>query len=452
MGFFPSPLAPRPVPAVTVHPTPALAGRPALPADKSIAHRAAIVAAISDGPCRIAGFPDAADPQSTLACLRALGVAMETDADGVLTIHGAGLDGLRAPDGPLDCGNSGTTMRLLAGLLAGRPFVTRLAGDASLSRRPMERIAAPLRAMGANVHTTNGHAPLTVGGSTPLTGITYRLPVASAQVKSAVLLAGLGARGSTTVVETTPTRDHTERMLELDVLHLGAERHITVSGGARVRARAFAVPRDVSAAAFFLVAGSTADQAIVHLPGVGVNPTRTAILDVLRAMGATIAASNERERGGEPIADLRVEAPAGGLHGVDVAGDAVANLIDEIPVLAVAAACARGTTTIRDASELRHKESDRLAVTAAVLRAMGTDIAEHPDGLTIRGRAADGPAFVGGVTVDAHGDHRIAMAAAVAALAARAPTTITGAEHASVSFPGFWDALESVAAGAVEPG
>lgn len=437
---------------VIVHPTPALAGRPALPADKSIAHRAAIVAAISDGDCRIAGFPDAADPQSTLACLRALGVAMDTDADGVLAVHGVGLDGLRAPDGPLDCGNSGTTMRLLAGLLAGRPFATRLTGDASLSRRPMERIAAPLRAMGAQVHTTDGHAPLTVGGSTALDGITYRLPVASAQVKSAVLLAGLGARGSTTVVEPTPTRDHTERMLELDVLHLGAERHITVAGGARVRARAYAVPRDVSAAAFFLVAGSTAEQAVIEMPGVGLNPTRTAILDVLRAMGARLTVHRERERGGEPIGDLRVEAPAAGLHGVDVAGDAVANLIDEIPVLAVAAACARGTTTIRDAAELRHKESDRLAVTASVLRAMGADVAEHPDGLTIRGRTADGPPLAGGVTVDANGDHRIAMAAAVAALAARAPTTITGAEHAAVSFPGFWDALESVAAGAVERG
>ncbi len=436
---------------VTVHPTPALAGRPPLPADKSIAHRAAIVAAISDGPCRIAGFPDAADPQSTLACLRALGVEMTTDADGVLTVHGAGLDGLRAPDGPLDCGNSGTTMRLLAGLLAGRPFVTRLTGDASLSRRPMERIAAPLRAMGASVHTTDGHAPVAVGGSTALDGITYRLPVASAQVKSAVLLAGLGARGSTTVVESTPTRDHTERMLELDVLHLGQERHITMSGGLRVRARAYAVPRDVSAAAFFLVAGSTAEQAVIEMPGVGLNPTRTAIVDVLRAMGARITVANERERGGEPIGDLRVETPAAGLHGVDIAGDQVAALIDEIPVLAVAAACARGTTTIRDAAELRHKESDRLAVTASVLRALGADLAEHADGLTIRGRTADGPALAGGVTVDAHGDHRIAMAAAVAALAAARPTTITGADHAAVSFPGFWDALEAVAAGAVEP-
>lgn len=440
-----------PSPPVTVHPAPALAGQPPLPADKSIAHRAAIVAAVAHGTSRIAGFPDAADPQSTLACLRALGVAMETDADGVLVVHGRGLDGLRAPDEPLDCGNSGTTMRLLAGLLAGRPFETALVGDASLSRRPMERVAEPLRQMGARVATTDGHAPLTVGGSTPLRAITYRLPVASAQVKSAVLLAGLSAVGRTTVVEAVPTRDHTERMLELDVLRLGDDAHITIDGSSRLRARSFAVPRDVSAAAFFLVAASIAEHAVVELPGVGLNPTRTGVLDVLRAMGAPVAVANERERGGEPIGDLRVTAPPDGLRGVEISGPLVANVIDELPVLAVAAACATGPTRLRDAAELRHKESDRLASTAAMLRALGAEVEEHADGLSIAGRPPGaGPPLAGGATVDAAGDHRIAMAAAVAALAARAPTRILGAEHAAVSFPGFWDALEAIAAGCVE--
>ena len=432
---------------VTVHPASALAGRVRLPADKSIAHRAAIFAAIADGASEIVGFSDAADPQTTLACLRQLGVEMET-RDDALVVYGRGLDGLRAPDGPLDCGNSGTTMRLLAGLLAGRPFATLLVGDASLSARPMERVAEPLRRMGARVETTGGHAPLTVGGGSTLSGITYRLPVASAQVKSAVLLAGLGARGSTTVVEPVPTRDHTERMLELDVLHLGNERHVSVAGGISVPSRAWIVPRDLSAAAFFLVAGSLAEHAIVEMPGVGLNPTRTAVLDVLRAMGARITASNEREPGGEPIGDLRVEAPEAGLVGVEIGGSVVPNLIDEIPILAVAAACAHGRTVIRDAAELRAKESDRIETTAAMLRALGAAVEARPDGLVIDGLG--GVPLAGAGKVDARGDHRIAMAAAVGALAARRPTTIAGAEHAAVSFPGFWDALDGVAAGAVE--
>ncbi len=438
---------------VTVHPASALAGRVRLPADKSVAHRAAILAAAAQGRSTITGFSDAADPQSTLACLRALGVNIETQDDGTLVIDGRGLDGLRAPDGPLDCGNSGTTMRLLAGLLAGRPFATTLVGDASLSARPMERIADPLRQMGAHIETTDGHAPLTVGGgSTPLAGITYRLPVASAQVKSAVLLAGLSARGSTTVVEPIATRDHTERMLELPVLHLGTERHVTIDGSTRVQPRQWVVPRDVSAAVFFVVAGSIAEHAIIEMHGVGLNPTRTAALDVLRAMGARFTIIGEREVGGEPIGDLRIEAPANGLHGVEIGGDLVPNLIDEIPVLAIAAAYARGRTLIRDASELRAKETDRIEATAAVLRALGATVEPRPDGLVIDGRGgAGGPPLAGGSTVDAHGDHRIAMAAAIGALACSRPTTIHGAEHAAVSFPGFWDALDGVAAGAVEP-
>ncbi|WP_412063670.1 3-phosphoshikimate 1-carboxyvinyltransferase [Rubrivirga sp. IMCC45206] len=434
---------------VTVHPAAALAGTPRLPADKSIAHRTAMLAAIADGESEIVGFSDAADPASTVACLRQLGVRFETrddvlgpDGTPSLFVTGRGLAGLREADGPLDCGNSGTTMRLLAGLLAGLPFRTTLVGDASLSGRPMERIARPLRAMGADVALTDGHAPMTVGGG-GLTGISYRLPVASAQVKSAVLLAGLGASGTTTVVEPVPTRDHTERMLALDALVIGGERHVSVDGGTAVRARQFIVPRDVSAAAFFLVAGSIVDPATIQLGGVGLNPTRSGVVDVLRAMGADIRIANERERAGEPIADLRVEAAP--LASVEIGGDLVPNLIDEIPVLAVAAAFADGRTVIRDAAELRVKETDRIEATAAFLRAMGAAIEETPDGLIIEGGKP-----LTGADVDARDDHRIAMAAAVAALGASGPTRIHGAEAAAVSFPAFWEALESVAAGSVE--
>lgn len=422
---------------VTVYPSPALAGSPSLPADKSIAHRAAILAALASGESEIVGFSDAEDPHSTLACLRQLGVEME-EREGSLYIQGRGLDGLQAPEAPLDCGNSGTTMRLLAGVLATRPFRSVLTGDASLSGRPMERIAAPLRQMGATVDMTDGHAPLAITGG-DLTGMTYRLPVASAQVKSAVLLAGLGARGETTVIEPEPTRDHTERMLGLDVIEIGGERHVSVEGGREVMARLRVVPKDVSAAAFFLVAGAIAESGIIEMNGVGMNPSRTALIDVLGAMGGGVTVRNERDRAGEPLADLRVEA-SGGLHGVEVGGAMIPNLIDEIPILSVAATQAEGRTVIRDAAELRVKETDRIEATAAVLRAMGAQIEERPDGLVIEGGSR-----LRGAEVDARGDHRIAMAAAIAALSASGATTIHGAEAASVSFPGFWDALEAVA-------
>ena len=435
---------------VTVHPAAALAGSPKLPADKSVSHRAALFAALADGESEIVGFSDAADPHSTLACLRGLGVAIEERPDVLgpdgtpsLFVTGRGLEGLAAPAAALDCGNSGTTMRLLAGLLAGRPFESTLVGDASLSGRPMGRVATPLGQMGARIGMTDGHPPLVVRGGA-LAGITYRLPVASAQVKSAVLLAGLSASGTTTVVEPVATRDHTERMLELDVLEVGGERHVSVTGGHAVRARQWVVPRDVSAAAFFLVAGSIHEAAILTLAGVGLNPTRSGVIDVLRAMGARIRVGNERERGGEPLGDLRVESPDG-LEGVEIGGAIVPNLIDEIPVLAVAAACAEGRTVIRDAEELRVKETDRIEATAAVLRAMGADVEERPDGLVIEGGRP-----LRGAEVAARHDHRIAMAAAVAALVADGPTTIHVAEAAAVSFPGFWDALDGLAAGTVE--
>ncbi len=415
-----------------------LRGEVTLPPDKSIGHRTALLAALGEGASVIENYPGAADPQSTLVCLRQLGVHVEQEARAV-RVEGRGLRGLRAPEGPLDCGNSGTTMRLLAGILAGQPFKSVLTGDASLSRRPMARIAEPLRRMGAHVELTEGHAPIRIRGGSlrggGLSGITYRLPVASAQVKSCVLLAGLFAEGATTVVEPTPSRDHTERMMGLDVLEMEGVRHLTVEHGRRIAARTWHVPGDVSAAAFFLVAGSLVSGSRLRLEHVGLNPTRSALLDVLRAMGADLRITDEHVQGGEPVGTCHVRA-AGRLQGVHVGGAVIPNLIDEIPLLAVAATQAEGRTEITGAAELRVKETDRLAATAANLRAMGAAVEEREDGLAI-----DGPTPLTGASVDSHGDHRIAMAAAVAGLVADGETTIRDAECAAVSFPGFWDEL-----------
>ena len=421
----------------TVRQAAALRGTIDLPPDKSVAHRAAILAALASGLSPIVNYPTAADPQSTLACLRQLGVAFE-EKDGILHTRGVGLHGLTAPNAPLDCGNSGTTMRLLSGLLAGQPFDSVLVGDASLTRRPMERIAAPLREMGAQIDLNDGHAPVRITGGQALRGLTYRLPVASAQVKSCVLLAGLFAEGETTVVETLPSRDHTERMLALDTFEAEGERHLTIRQGYHIATQTWTVPGDFSAAAFFLVAATIVPGSELRLPGVGLNPSRSALLDVLRAMGADIEVENERERGGEPLADLTVRSAA--LHGTQIGGRLIPNLIDEIPVLAVAAVCAEGRTTITDAAELRVKETDRLAATADGLRALGADIEEAEDGLVI-----DGGRPLQGTAVEARDDHRMAMALAVAGLAAKGETRVAGAEAAQVSFPGFWEALEQAA-------
>ncbi|PSQ83228.1 MAG: 3-phosphoshikimate 1-carboxyvinyltransferase [Bacteroidetes bacterium QS_7_67_15] len=423
----------------TIHHTTRLSGTVALPADKSISHRAAMLSALGEGPSRIAGFPDSADPQSTLSCLRQLGIEMEREPGGPLRIEGRGLGGLRAPEAPLDCGNSGTTMRLLAGILAGQPFESVLTGDTSLRARPMERIAAPLRRMGAEVELTDGGAPIHISGGAALEGMEYELPVASAQVKSCVLLAGLFAEGETTVIEPVPSRDHTERMLGLDVVEIGGARHLTVRQGHPVDARTWSVPKDFSAAAFFLVAASVVPDGELRLPGAGMNPSRNAFLDVLRAMGADVTAANERTKGGEPRADLTVR-PAS-LRGVQVGGRQIPNLIDEIPVLAVAGACAEGRTEIRDASELRVKETDRIAAMAEGLRTLGAEVETFDDGL-----ALEGPQPLTGASVDARDDHRVAMALAVAGLVAEEETTVEGAEAARVSFPGFWEEGERVAA------
>ncbi len=412
-------------------------GKVELPGDKSIAHRAAIFAALSEGRCEIVNFPDSGDPRSTLECLRQLGVEIE-EGDRSIVVHGVGLQGFRAPQGPLNCGNSGTTMRLLTGVLVGQPFSAELVGDPSLSSRPMERIAAPLRSMGARITLEEGHPPVRIEGTRePLKPIEYSLPVASAQVKSAVLLAGLYADGETAVIESAPTRDHTERMLRLETVSIGKEHRITVTGGRKIPSRTWAIPRDFSAAAFFLVAGAITPNADLMINGVGLNPSRAAALDVLTAMGARIDVSRERTYGGEPIADLRVRSSA--LVGVRIAGATVPNLIDEIPILAVAAARADGVSNIRDASELRVKESDRIAWIVKNLRALGSNVEEHDDGMTIHGGAAWKAR-----PVDSAGDHRLAMAMGVAALVAEGHTTIRDADCAEVSFPGFWEQLRSV--------
>ncbi|PIQ60069.1 MAG: 3-phosphoshikimate 1-carboxyvinyltransferase [Bacteroidetes bacterium CG12_big_fil_rev_8_21_14_0_65_60_17] len=419
---------------VTVHPASALSGTVVPPADKSIAHRAAMLSAMADGTSRIVNWPSSADPASTLACLRQLGV--ETgEEDGVLLIYGGTL---HRPSAQLDCGNSGTTMRLLSGILAGHDFDATLMGDASLTPRPMQRIMDPLLQMGARIESTDGHAPLRVRGSRGLQGITYRLPVASAQVKSTVLLAGLFAEGETTVIESTPTRDHTERMLGLSTVEMGEDRYISSTRENRPRPGMWSIPGDFSAAAFFIAAASIVPDALIRITGVGLNPSRTALLDILRAMGAGVDVRNERTVGGERLADLTVRNRP--LSGVQVSGSIVANAIDELPILCVACCAAGGPSDIRDAGELRHKETDRIQAMTAGLRALGADITEHADGWTIRG----GKPLTGG-HVDSCHDHRIAMALGVAALSATDAVHIHGAEIAAVSYPGFWDELARVA-------
>lgn len=422
----------------TVQRVQSLHGTVTLPPDKSISHRAAILSALGDGPSRIINFPDSADPQSTLGCLRTLGVSIRRASDGALRVEGAGLSGLRPPAKPLDCGNSGTTMRLLTGVLAGQPFGSVLSGDGSLEQRPMERIAEPLRAMGAHINLVDGHAPIRVRGGRSLSGIEYRLPVASAQVKSCVLLAGLYANQPTTVIEPTPSRDHTERMLGVPATETGGVRRLTIEPGHYIPANTWQIPGDFSAAAFFLVAASIVADSEVTMDAVGLNPSRTAFLDVLRGMGADITVENERSQGGEPVGDLT--ARSADLAGVSVGGRLIPNLIDEIPILAVAAAHAEGRTEIRDAQELRVKETDRLHAMALNLRTMGARVEEFEDGLAIEGK----PGGLFGETVDSFGDHRIAMAMGVAALAAHGSTTILNPACAQVSFPDFWNQLQGV--------
>ena len=421
-----------------------LSGSITVPPDKSISHRAAILNAIASGPAVVENFLVAEDCLSTIACLRSLGVSWSLrenhDGGSDLTITGRGLAGLSESADVLDAGNSGTTMRLLAGLLAGRPFLSIITGDDSLRSRPMARIVEPLRQMGAQVYGRDSDtlAPLVIMGRR-LRGIRYRSPVASAQVKSALLLAGLQAEGETLYEEPVQSRDHTERMLRAMGAGLREENNaLRLSPLAKDLAPlSLRVPGDFSAAAFWLVAAALHPDADLTLRGVGLNPTRSGLLDVLKEMGADIVVSEERIVGGEPVADLR--ARSGKLKGIEVDGPTVVRLIDEVPVLAVAASLAEGRTTVRDVGELRLKESDRVKLLVHELRRMGARIDEEGDALVIEGTDR----FTGAVC-DSHGDHRLAMALAVAGVVAEGETVIRGAEASDVSYPGFWQVLDSV--------
>jgi 3-phosphoshikimate 1-carboxyvinyltransferase len=435
-----------------VHPQPAdrpLTGRLTVPGDKSVGHRALLFSLLSETPVRVTGLGSGADNGRSARAIVQLGARVERDGDAVV-IHGAGLAGLRAPAGAVDCGNSGTTIRLLCGLLAAQPFATRLVGDESLSRRPMRRVIAPLSRMGAAIAGVGQGDDLVpplvvVPAPGPLRGLAYELPVASAQVKSALLLAALWAEGATRLTEPGPSRDHTERLLAAMGAPLTvAGRTVTIDPARwdrRLALDAIAVPGDPSSAAFLVAAGALAGAGVT-VGGVCVNPTRTGFLDVLAAMGAPVTAAAPVVEGGEPVADLTAAGGAG-LRATEIAGDVTVRAIDEIPILAVLAARAAGATVIRDAEELRVKESDRIATTAAMLGAFGVAVEVRADGLVVEGRP-DRP--LAAARVDAAGDHRIAMAAAVAGLCADGPTRIDDCDNVATSYPGFVAALRGLGA------
>jgi len=414
----------------TAAPGRALRGRLRVPGDKSISHRAIMLGALAEGITEISGFLEGEDCLATLRAFRAMGVHIRGPEDGRVVIQGVGLHGLRAPAEFLDVGNSGTSMRLLAGLLAGQPFASVLAGDASLTRRPMRRVTEPLARMGACIEASPaGTAPLRIRGK-PLRGIDYSMPVASAQVKSCLLLAGLYAQGRTCITEPAPTRDHTERMLAgfgYPVIRQGARS--CVDGGGRLRACAIDVPADLSSAAFFLVGASIAADAELLLEHVGINPTRTGIIEILARMGASIELLNRRQAGGEPIADIRVRSAP--LRGIAIPPELVPLAIDEFPAVFIAAACAEGETVLTGAEELRVKESDRIQVMADGLQALGIDARPTPAGMLIRG------GHLTGGEIDSHGDHRVAMAFAMASLRASGVIRIHDCANVSTSFPTF---------------
>jgi 3-phosphoshikimate 1-carboxyvinyltransferase len=426
-----------------IQPSSGIRGELTLPGDKSISHRAVMIAAIADGDTHISGFLTGEDTQNTAKAMQAMGIPVDGLGTERLVVHGKGLDGLSEPAGVLDLGNSGTGMRLLAGLLAGQDFFSVLSGDQYLRKRPMARIVEPLQRMGAKIDGRSGGklAPLAIrGGGKILRSIAHTSPVASAQVKSAILFAGLYAEGETIVNEPSRSRDHTERMFRFFGVEAREQgTNVSVQGRQRLRARGpLAIPSDISSSAFFMVAASIVPGSDLLIKNVGVNPTRTGIIDVLLAMGADIALENQREQAGEPAADIRVRHRK--LHGIKIGGDMIPRLIDEIPVLAVAASYAEGKTVIKDAAELRVKESDRIATIAAELRNMGATIVELPDGMEITGGDA-----LNGASCDSHGDHRIAMSVAVAGLAARGDTVVRDTGWIDTSFPGFERLLRQAA-------
>jgi 3-phosphoshikimate 1-carboxyvinyltransferase len=422
-----------------VEPAGTLVGHIAVPGDKSISHRAVLIGALADGETHVRGLGRSADTQSTIDAVRSLGVQVDDVADDELVVHGVGLRGLQAPDAPIDAGNAGTLMRLLPGILAGQEGRFELTGDESLRSRPMDRVAEPLKRMGARIETTNGKPPVTVVGTDALKGIEYVLPMASAQVKSAILLAGLNASGTTTVVEPAPTRDHTELMLQ--------------AAGARVRRRPVSVsiepagplhlpevtvPGDFSAAAPFIVAATLIAGSELTIHDVGLNPRRTGLLDVLERMGARVIVFNRRKIGGELIGDLEVHSAE--LTATDVMEEEVPRLVDELPLFALAAGVARGVSHVTGAAELRLKESDRIETVTEGLKTMGVRIQSRDDGFEVRGV----PTRPAGGRMPSDGDHRIAMLGAVTGVVSRDGVEVEGAEAVAISFPGFFDLLNSV--------
>ena len=415
-----------------VQPGGSLRGNVRVPGDKSISHRSIMLGSLAEGTTHVSGFLQGEDCLCTLKAFRAMGVQIEGPSDdGNVTIHGVGLHGLQAPSAELDMGNSGTSMRLMSGLMSGQAFDVRMTGDASLSKRPMKRVTVPLASMGAEIDATEkGTPPLLVHGGRQLKGIHYAMPMASAQVKSSLLLAGLYADGETSVTEPAPTRDHTERMLRGFGYEVKTEgNRISLQGGGKLTATDIDVPSDISSAAFFMVGASIAEGSDLTLQHVGINPTRTGIIDILRLMGANLELLNEREVGGEPVADIRVRSAQ--LKGIQIPEELVPLAIDEFPVLFIAAAFAQGQTVLTGAEELRVKESDRIQVMADGLIACGVDAQPTPDGIIIN------PGNFSGGTIDSHGDHRIAMAFTMAALRATQPIIINDCANVNTSFPGF---------------
>jgi len=413
-----------------VQPGGMLRGALRVPGDKSISHRAVMLGAVAEGTTSVSGFLNGEDCLCTMKAFQAMGVRIERSGETALRVHGVGLNGLKAPATALDLGNSGTSMRLMAGLMSGQKFATTLVGDESLSRRPMKRILLPLQQMGARIEADDGHAPLRIGATSGLKGISYRSPVASAQVKSGVLLAGLYASGRTEVAEPEASRDHTERMLRTFGVKLDAEPgRAALTGGQGLKGTSIEVPADISSATFFMVGAAIAPGSDVTLTGVGINPTRTGILEILRRMGADIEVLNERTLGAEPVADLRVRGCA--LQGIRIDRSLVAAAIDEFPAVFVAAACARGVTEVSGAEELRVKESDRIQAMCEGLVSLGVSAQPQADGARICGGRLHGG------SVDSRGDHRVAMSFAMAGLRAEQPIAIMDCANVSTSFPGF---------------
>lgn len=423
---------------IRIQPTAGLSGSVIVPGDKSLSHRALMLGAIADGTSHIHGWLPAGDTLATLHCVQQLGIQIERHDDTTLTVHGQGLHGLQPPDKPLNFVNAGTGIRLMAGIMAGQQFASVLDGSDQLRRRPMGRITTPLRLMGARIED-DGFAPLHVHPA-PLKGIRYELPVASAQVKSCLLLAGLYAEGSTTIVEPGPARDHTERMLKAMGADLQVQDHsVTLSPGRTLHPLDLTIPGDISSAAFLLIAGATIPDSHIQITNVNTNPTRTGIIEALLQMGGIVSMSDEQLAGGEPIATLGVE--SGILNGTGIDGELVVRMIDEFPALMIAATQAEGLTRVTNARELRVKETDRIAVMATELRKMGAAIEEYEDGFVI-----DGPQVLHGAVVDGHDDHRIAMAMALAGFLASGETIIEDARCINDSFPGFVETFQALGA------